>query len=86
MTIENALEGADKVRKKLLTDSNLKAKDIKDAANVIEGLTRIIYWYDANQRRLIKSINKLIKRDKAMKTILTTYISEDTEVMQNDFT
>jgi len=86
VTIENALEGADKVRKKLLTDSNLKAKDIKDAANVIEGLTRIIYWYDANQRRLIKSINKLIKRDKAMKTILTTYISEDTEVMQNDFT
>lgn len=79
MTIEKALEGADKVREKLLTDTNLKAKDIKDAANVIEGLIRIIFWYDANQQRLIKAISRLTKRDKAMKKILATYLEEGDE-------
>lgn len=84
MTIENALDGAEKFRKKLLTDQNLKdiLKDVKDAANVIEGLTRIIYWYDANQQRLIKSINRMTKKEKAMKKILAIYLADG--VIQDD--
>ena len=84
MTIENALDGAEKFRKKLLTDQNLKdiLKDVKDAANVIEGLTIIIYWYDANQQRLIKSINRMTKKEKAMKKILAIYLADG--VIQDD--
>ena len=83
MTIENALEGADKVRKKLLID-NAKPKDVREAADIIEKLIRIIYWYDANQQRLIKTVSKLSKRENAMKRILATYFADEAEVASYD--
>ena len=78
MTIEKALEGAERIKKRLkITDKhNIRQKDITDATNVIEGLIRIIYWYDANQLRLVKSLNRLVKKEKAIKRVLAAFLEE----------
>ena len=79
MTIEQALKGADNVKQNLLSNK-IGSKEVNEAANVIEGLIRIIYWYDANQQRLVKTISKLVKRDKAMKKVLALYLKEGDEL------
>ena len=57
MTIAEALTNA-KNTKKVLERYSSEHRLSKLAVDTIEGLMRIIYWYDGNQKRLIKGIVK----------------------------
>lgn len=62
MTIENALLKSEEVKSYMkvmrLLGCNIDNVRIKEIENVIEALEKIIFWYDRNQRNLIKALVK----------------------------
>ena len=71
MTVERAIKEAERVKQYLEEDDEIIP------ANTIEGLIRIIYWYDANQRRLIKALSRQLKKNKSLKNIVTLMMAGD---------
>ena len=71
MTIAEALDRADELKESLhsirVCGGHLTDIGIMSAENTIEALERIIFWYDRNQRKLIKALATMVKEKKVMK-------------------
>ncbi len=74
MTINETL---DKAKHVITYLSAIEAKGntaAKHTNAVIKGLIDIIYWYDKNQRNLIKGVSNLAKENRKLKEAIAEYV------------
>lgn len=78
MTIEKVLREAEWVQKTLsnISESNVLFENaaVQKVEVTIEALIRILFWYDDNQKRLIKGISTLAENNRQLKLMMTENI------------